>query len=140
MTHRVPPRVDTLKRCMGLFHGNYNTLSPTYVPPTSLDESAVASEGLPPGPPSSLNILTALDGSNASITGVISENRVAAMSVLLCLLVFFITSHARSPMRKLPPQPRRKPVIGNLSQMSDKKWLFSRESKEQFGEYEDLAG
>ena len=127
---------------MGLFPDNYNAPNPTssYAPSTSLDESAEASEGIPPGPPPSLNILAALGGPNASITGGISENRVAAMSVLFCLLAFFIISHARSPMRKLPPQPRRNPVVGNLSQMRDKKWLFSRELKEQFGEYEDLAG
>jgi len=119
---------------MGLFTDNYNASSSIYAPPASLDESAVASEGIP------LNILTALGGSNATITRGLSENRVAAMSVLFCLLVFLVISHARSPMRKLPPQPRRNPVVGNLSQMRDKKWLFSRELKEQFGEYEDLAG
>ena len=137
MAHSVPPRVDALKKCMGLFPDNgYNALTPTHAPPTSFVENAKASEVIPPGPPPSLSILALLDGSNASIT----ENRVAAMSLLFCLLAFFIISRARSPMRKLPPQPRRKPVVGNLSQMSDKKWLFSRELKEQYGEYGFLAG
>ena len=54
---------------------------------------------------------------------------------LFCLFVFVVISYARSPKQKLPPHPRRTPIIGNLSQMTDKKWLFSQECKEQFGEY-----
>jgi hypothetical protein len=71
-----------------------------------------------------------------------SENRVAAMSILFCLIIFFIfshQSHARRSKQKLPPHPRRSPIIGNLSQMMDKKWLCSRECKEEFGEYREFS-
>ena len=54
---------------------------------------------------------------------------------LFCLVIFIAISYARSPKRKLPPHPPRTPIIGNLSQMTDKKWLFSRECKDQFGGY-----
>jgi hypothetical protein len=42
-------------------------------------------------------------------------------------------------MRKLPPHPRRTPIVGNLPQITDKKWLFSRELKEQYGEYREVV-
>jgi hypothetical protein len=136
MTRRVPPRVSALKKCMGLFPDNYNASDPTYAPATFLGESAAAPEGISLGsPPSPFDLFAALDRSTT--TGWISENRVVAMSVLFFLIVYFIISRARSPMRKLPPQPRHIPILGNLSQMRDKKWLFSRELKEQFGEYGD---
>ena len=58
---------------------------------------------------------------------------------LFCLFVLVVISYARSPKRNLCPHPRRTPMIGNLSQMTDKKWLFPQECKDQFGEfYQDL--
>ena len=87
----------------------------------------------------SLHPLAALGHSDTSITGGINETTMIVMSVLCCLLLSFIISHARSPKRELPPCPRRAPIIGNLSQLADKKWLFSRECKEQFGEYQGLV-
>ena len=79
------------------------------VMPTSLGGNAAAPlGGMPLSSPSSIrNLLAALGGPNVSIT----EGRVVVTSAFFCLLIFFIISYARSPMRKLPPQPRRTPIL-----------------------------
>ncbi|KAI0248231.1 cytochrome P450 [Lactifluus subvellereus] len=53
--------------------------------------------------------------------------------ILLALVTLFAVSYARSPWRKLPPGPRRLPVIGNALQLTDTNWLLSRNCKEDFG-------
>jgi hypothetical protein len=141
MTLRVPSRVDTLKKWMGIFPIDYEASESTYTPARPLGGGTTPSEQVPLGsPPSPFNLLAALGGSNASITTGISESRVVATSALFCLLLYLIISYARSPMRKLPPQPPRAPIVGNLSQMTDKKWLFSRELKEQYSKYMEFVG
>jgi hypothetical protein len=141
MAHRpLPPRVDALKKCMGLFPVDHDAPESAYTPAIYFGGGAAPSEVLPLGSiPSPLNFLAALSGSKALITGGISESGLVAMSALFCILIFFIISHARSPMRKLPPHPQRTPIVGNLPQITDKKWLFSRESKEKYGEYREVV-
>jgi len=144
MTLRVPPRVDPLKKCMGWYPVGYNTPESAHTYARPLVRRTEPGEGIPLGPfyyafPPPLNTLALLGGLNKSITGGTFENGVAAMSILFCLIIFFIISHARSSKQKLPPHPRRTPIIGNLSQMADKKWLLSRGCKEQFGEYRELV-
>ena len=112
MTYRVPPLIDALKKYTGWFPG-YG-LESAYAP-AGLSGGSAAPAGTPLGfsrfaSPRPLDLF------------------------LFCLFVFTAISYASSPKRKLPPHPRRTPIIGNLSQMTDKKWLFSRECKEQFGE------
>ena len=147
MIDHITPRINALKKCMGFSPVDYNVpqSAHTDVPASLFGGSAQSGAGTTLGSPlrlgllSSLNPLTVLGGSDALITGRIYESTVVVMSVLCCLLLSFIISHARSPKQKLPPYPRRTPIIGNLSQIADKKWLFSRECKEQFGENQELV-
>jgi hypothetical protein len=60
--------------------------------------------------------------------------RIFTAGVLLGLVTIFTVRYLRSPWRNLPPSPPGLPILGNARQILDKKWLFSRDCKEQFGE------
>jgi len=145
MALQVHPPDDPLKKSTGECPVGDNTPGSADTHTRDLVGCTVPGEDMPLGrsrfaSPPPLNPLALLGGLNGSTsTGGMSENRVAAMSILFCLVIFFIISHAKSTKKKLPPHPRRTPIIGNLSQMTDKKWLFSRECKEEFGEYRVLT-
>lgn len=114
MTYRIPPLIDALNKYMGWFPVDY------------MPESGYAPAGLSGGS-------AAPAGTHLAFSHLASPR---LLDIFLCfLLAFIFVSYARSPKRKLPPDPRRTPIIGNLSQLNDKKGLFSRECKEQFGEY-----
>jgi hypothetical protein len=58
-------------------------------------------------------------------------------ALLVCLFVTLII-YTRRPRQGLPPHPRRLPIVGNLFQVADKRWLSSRDCKERFSEYRAL--
>jgi hypothetical protein len=130
MAYRFPPQVNALKKCMGWFPGGYN--ASLYAPASPLDGGVtigkVVAPKSPPSfpPPSPLSLFATLGHLGPSV------KFIAGMGALFGLL-FFVLLHARNSRKKLPSRPRRIPIIGNLSQLSDKKWLFSRECKEHFG-------
>jgi hypothetical protein len=64
------------------------------------------------------------------------ENRSLTAGALLGLLAIITVQYSRSPWRKLPPSPRRLPIIGNALQIVDTKWMLSKDCKERFGMYE----
>jgi len=62
-------------------------------------------------------------------------NKTSMAGIILGLLIIFAMSYTRSPWRKLPPSPRRLPLLGNALQLRDKSWLLSKVCKERFGEF-----
>ena len=90
--------------------------SPAYAPAISLDGGTAVGERVDP---SSLPLSTL---------------PLPLKGILFCLLAIFIISRTRSPRQRLPPKPRGLPIIGNLLQLVDRRWLISRECKERFGE------
>ncbi|SRR6266478_2584926 len=65
------------------------------------------------------------------------ENKTLTAGIILGLLIVFAVGYTRSPWRKLPPSPRRLPILGNALQLRDKSWLLSKDCKQRFGEFTD---
>jgi hypothetical protein len=65
------------------------------------------------------------------------ETKTLTIGIVLGIVIIFIVNYIRSPWRKLPPSPRRLPVLGNALQLRDKSWLLSKDCKERFGEFSD---
>lgn len=55
----------------------------------------------------------------------------SVLSIILLRLCYL--RYTRSPWRKLPPGPRGLPLLGNIRQLNDKRWLTSRECKGTYG-------
>ncbi|KAI9507962.1 cytochrome P450 [Russula earlei] len=70
------------------------------------------------------------------------EARPLIAGALFGLVIIIAVRFTRSPWRKVPPGPRRLPIIGNDLRLMNKLWLTSKDCKERFGEivYLDAAG
>lgn len=67
----------------------------------------------------------------------ILEARTLTAGIVLGFVIILAIRYSRSPWRKLPPSPKRLPVVGNALQLMDKTWLLSEDCKERFGELID---
>jgi hypothetical protein len=110
--------VNAFKKCTGRFPGAHN--SSAYALAVTLDEGTAVMEGVASNPLPLITLSLPLKG------------------ILFCLFVTFIVSYVRRSRLRLPPQPNRLPIIGNLFQLTDRRWLYSRDCKERFGEYRAL--
>ncbi|KAI0276739.1 cytochrome P450 [Russula aff. rugulosa BPL654] len=70
------------------------------------------------------------------------ETGTLTAGIVLGLLIILVVRYIRSPWRKLPPSPRRLPILGHVLHIRDRSWLQSKDCKERFGEvmYLDGAG
>jgi hypothetical protein len=69
----------------------------------------------------------------ALIAGCLSVPGPTLLPFLICLCGLCYLHYTRSPWRKLPPGPRGLPLLGNLGQLNDKRWLISPECKRAYG-------
>ncbi|KAI0265679.1 cytochrome P450 [Gloeopeniophorella convolvens] len=56
------------------------------------------------------------------------------LSLTICLAVFWVIRYVKSPWRKVPRGPKGFPIIGNALDLRDKRWLFEKRCKEDFGD------
>lgn len=117
MAYSVPPRINPLKELTDWFLGVYN--APVYAPAVPLRGGSVEKDGTASSPLSLLAFPLPLKG------------------VLFCFLAIFVVSYARGSRQRLPPQPRPLPIFGNFFQLTNRRWLYSRDCKERFSEYRD---
>lgn len=62
------------------------------------------------------------------------------VGLILSLLIVLAVRYARSPWRKLPPGPKGLPLLGNVLQLVDKRWLHKKDCKENFGMSNSVGG
>ena len=55
------------------------------------------------------------------------------LGLITTLVIVLAAQYARSPWRRVPPGPKGLPILGNTLQLLDKRWMFQKECKRNFG-------
>lgn len=54
--------------------------------------------------------------------------------VLVATIVIILAAkYAKSPWHRVPPGPKGLPILGNALQFQDRRWMFQKECKQNFG-------
>ena len=67
------------------------------------------------------------------------ETRILTVGIILGLVIILVVGYIRSPWRKLPPSPRRLPILGHALHLGDSSWLLSKDCKERFGQFTSIC-
>ena len=55
-----------------------------------------------------------------------------ALTQITILIIILAVRYVRSPWRKVPPGPKRLPILGNALRLRDKGWMFGKDNKRKF--------
>ena len=55
------------------------------------------------------------------------------VGLVTTLVIILAAQYVRSPWRRVPPGPKGFPILGNAFQLSNKRWMFQKECKRDFG-------
>jgi hypothetical protein len=65
----------------------------------------------------------------------VSRLPIPCLGLIIGLVIILALQYTRSPWRKVPPGPRGLPVLGNAREFKNKRWLFGKDCKRQFGPF-----
>ena len=85
---------------------------------------------------SPLGLLEILKSSIPQLWLWVQDHKIFSFGIILGLVVFYAARYIASPFRKVPPEPRGYPIIGNhLELKAAGQWLKSAEWQKKYGQF-----